>query len=70
VATGDYITVREIAELAFACQGPDLGKVAFELTGGERGWKGDVAVIRLNMERIRWLGWRCQRTSRQALREP
>jgi UDP-glucose 4-epimerase len=69
VATGDYITVREIAELAFECLGLDGEKVALELTGGERGWKGDVAVVRLNTERIRGLGWRCQRTSRQALRE-
>jgi UDP-glucose 4-epimerase len=69
VATGDYITVREIAELACECTGLDQRKVAFEFAGGERGWKGDVAVIRLNTKRIRGLGWRCQRTSREALRE-
>lgn len=37
VATGDYITVREIAELACTCLGLDRGKVAFEFTGSERG---------------------------------
>jgi len=37
--------------------------------GGERGWMGDVAFNRLITERIRGLGWRCQRTSRQGLRE-
>jgi hypothetical protein len=30
---------------------------------------GDVAFNRLITERIRGLGWRCQRTSRQGLRE-
>jgi UDP-glucose 4-epimerase len=69
VATGDYITVREIAELACECTGLDLRKVPFEFAGGDRGWKGDVAVVRLNTGRIRGLGWRCQRNSREALRE-
>lgn len=69
VATGDYITVHEIAELACACVGLDSEKVAFQFTGGERGWKGDVAVIRLNTDRIHSLGWQCKRNSRQALRE-
>jgi len=69
VATGDYITVREIAELACECVGLDPRKVAFDFAGGDRGWKGDVAVIRLNTDRIRGLGWRCRRNSREALRE-
>jgi UDP-glucose 4-epimerase len=69
VATGDYITVREIAELACECVGKDPAQVAFEYTGGSRGWKGDVAVVRLNTERIRSLGWTCSRSSHEALRE-
>ncbi|HMF41645.1 MAG TPA: NAD-dependent epimerase/dehydratase family protein [Polyangia bacterium] len=68
VATGDYITVREIAELAVACVGLTPGSVAFAYTGGDRGWKGDVPVVRLNTDRIRALGWRCERPSREALR--
>jgi UDP-glucose 4-epimerase len=43
--------------------------VKFEFTGGDRGWKGDVAVIRLNTDRIRSLGWKNKRNSREALRE-
>jgi UDP-glucose 4-epimerase len=69
VATGDYITVREIAALACECVGRDPAQVAFEYTGGSRGWKGDVAVVRLNTDRIRGLGWTCSRSSREALRE-
>jgi len=69
VATGDYITVKEIAELAVECVGLDRGKVKFEFAGGDRGWKGDVAVVRLNTDRIRGLGWRNKRNSREALRE-
>jgi len=68
VATGDYITVREIAELAVACAGLSPGSVNFEFTGGNRGWKGDVPVVRLNTSRIRALGWRNRMSSREALR--
>ena len=68
VATGDYITVREIADLAVDCLGLSRPAVKYEFTGGDRGWKGDVPVVRLNCERIRKLGWRCESGSRQALR--
>src|SRR5262249_16973524 len=58
VATGDYITVTEIAQLAAECVGLDPRQVSFRYTGGDRGWKGDVPVIRLATEHIRGLGWR------------
>lgn len=69
VATGDYITVKEIADLAVDCVGLDPATVTFRFTGGDRGWKGDVPIVRLDTQRIRALGWVCQRTSRQALRD-
>lgn len=69
VATGDYITVKEIADLAVECVGLDPASVVYRFTGGDRGWKGDVPVVRLATERIRALGWECRRGSRQALRE-
>jgi UDP-glucose 4-epimerase len=68
VATGDYITVREIADLAAECVGLPRERVAFEYTGGDRGWKGDVPVVRLATDRIRALGWRASVGSREALR--
>ena len=68
VATGDAITVREIAELAVECAGLAAGSVGFEFTGGSRGWRGDVPVVRLDTSRIRALGWRNRMGSREALR--
>jgi UDP-glucose 4-epimerase len=68
VATGDYVTVREIASLAVECAGIPEGQVQFEFTGGDRGWKGDVPVMRLDTERIRKLGWVCRMQTREALR--
>ncbi len=68
VATGDYITVSEIAELAVECVGLPKARVRFDYTGGDRGWKGDVPIVRLDTARIRGLGWRCEHSSREALR--
>jgi UDP-glucose 4-epimerase len=68
IATGDYITVTEIANLAVECAGLDPGRVRFEFTGGSRGWKGDVPVVRLSTARIRGLGWVRKYGSRDALR--
>jgi UDP-glucose 4-epimerase len=69
VATGDYITVKEIAELAVTCACLDPREVEFEYTGGDRGWKGDVPIVRLNTDRIRALGWTCSLPTREALRD-
>jgi len=67
VATGDAITVTEIAELAAECLQLDTVPL-LEYSGGDRGWKGDVPVVRLNSGKIRGLGWVCRHTSREAMR--
>jgi UDP-glucose 4-epimerase len=67
VATGDYITVREIAELALDVLGLDTGSTRIEYGDADRGWKGDVPVVRLSTERISSYGWRPSATSREAL---
>lgn len=68
VATGDYITVREIAVLACEVLGIDPSTVEFEYTGGDRGWKGDVPIVRLETDRIKALGWAGAAPTREALR--
>lgn len=69
VATGDYITVREIAGLAVECLGLDPAKVELDFLGGDRGWKGDVPIIRLNTDLIQTTGWKCRKSTREALRD-
>ena len=68
VATGDYITVREIVELAIEVLGLDPASVEVAYGPTNRGWKGDVPVVRLSTERIRALGWSPTAGSREALR--
>jgi UDP-glucose 4-epimerase len=68
VATGDYVTVREIAELALEAVGLDPESTPVRYGTGSRGWKGDVPVVRLNTDRIRSLGWAPSTDSAGALR--
>ena len=69
VATGDYITVAEIARMAVETLRLDPDAVRFNYSGGDRGWKGDVPIVRLNTDRVRSIGWTCRRTTREALRD-
>jgi len=67
VATNDYITVAEIADLALEVSGLSPKDVKYEFTGGDRGWKGDVPVVRFNCSKIQALGWKAQRSSAEAV---
>jgi UDP-glucose 4-epimerase len=69
VATDDYITVKEIADLAVQVSGLKPGSTRYDFTGGDRGWKGDVPIVRFDCARIKSLGWKCQRTSAEAVRD-
>lgn len=69
VGSGDYITVREIAQIAIE---EVLGKesaISHAYGGGSRGWAGDVPVLRLNTEKIRSIGWLPKLNSQQAIRK-
>ena len=69
VATGDYITVNEIGRIAAETLGLNPDRVEIAHSGGDRGWKGDVPVVRLDTARIRSTGWSCQRPTAEALRD-
>jgi UDP-glucose 4-epimerase len=66
VATGDYITVNDIAR--FVVEEMGISNIRFEYTGGSRGWKGDVPVVRFDLRKIHTLGWQAQHNSEQAFR--
>lgn len=67
VATEDYITVKEIADLI--CSRLGIEKPQYTFGGGTRGWKGDVPYVRFDTTRLRSLGWRNERTAVEALRD-
>lgn len=66
VATEDHLDVRAIAEMVADAMG--LRGVALRFTGGDRGWKGDVPVLRFDLAKIHALGWRARLGSREAMR--
>jgi UDP-glucose 4-epimerase len=69
VATDDYITVKQIADLAVQVSELGAAEVKYEFTGGDRGWKGDVPIVRFDCAKIKALGWKCRRTSAEAVRD-
>jgi UDP-glucose 4-epimerase len=66
LATGDYLTVREIADLVVEEMG--LSGVRYEFSGGARGWSGDVPIVRFDLAKAHGAGWRAGRSSRESMR--
>lgn len=66
LATDDYLTVREIADLVG--EEMELKDVRYVFSGGNRGWKGDVPVVRFNLSKVNEAGWQAQRSTREAMR--
>jgi UDP-glucose 4-epimerase len=65
VGSEDHLLVREIADIVVAEM--RLQNVKYEYTGGTRGWRADVPVYRLDTSKIRRLGWKNKRNSREAV---
>jgi UDP-glucose 4-epimerase len=66
VATEDSLTVNEIAAMCVERTG--AAGASFDYSGGDRGWKGDVPVVRFDTSKLRARGWTNARSSREAMR--
>jgi UDP-glucose 4-epimerase len=67
VSTDDFLTVTEIAEMVVEVLQLPRSTVQFAYTGGDRGWKGDVPLVRIKNHKLKALGWTCGSTTRQAM---
>lgn len=67
VSTKDFISVKEIADLSLKVMNLDPDNVKFIFSGGNRGWKGDVPVVRLNSDKIREIGWENHYSTAEAI---
>jgi len=65
VAADDYINVTSIANIVVKEMG--LKDVQYRYSGGDRGWKGDVPLVRFNLDKVHKLGWRAHYKSSQAV---
>ncbi len=64
----DYIDVKEIADIVTEEMG--LEDVEYNWTGGVdggRGWKGDVKVMRLSIEKMKEIGWEPEYNSAESI---
>jgi UDP-glucose 4-epimerase len=61
----DSLEVTRIADMVVEALG--LRDVAYEFTGGEGGWPGDVPRFLLNPAKLNLLGWKAQYNSEQAV---
>lgn len=73
LAVTDQTSVNEIKEWTFAAMGLDPKDVKVEYTGGSRGWRGDVAQVKLDTRKMTALGWTPKMSSaestKRAIRE-
>ena len=67
IGSEDAVDVTQIADIVVRQMG--LKDVSYRYTGGEegRGWKGDVRVMLLSLDKIKGLGWRPKGGSSQAI---
>ncbi|MDX1534697.1 MAG: GDP-mannose 4,6-dehydratase, partial [Thermoplasmata archaeon] len=68
VGTEDQINVEELADAV--CEALGLQGVRYRWTGGVeegRGWRGDVRDMWLDVSRLKAVGWRPRRTSRESV---
>ncbi len=69
VGSADQVTVSEIARIV--CDVMGLRKVAFSFSGGVdggRGWRGDVKLMQLSIDKLRAAGWTPRYSSAEAVR--
>lgn len=59
-------TVTRVAQIVV--EEMDLKNVEFIYTGSERGWPGDIPVIRLSVGKMKSLGWQAKYSSDEAVR--
>jgi UDP-glucose 4-epimerase len=69
ISTRDFVDVNEIALIVMDELKLDPKSVELTYSGGDRGWKADVPVVRINAKKIHNLGWFPNFNSKEAIRE-
>ncbi len=67
IGSEDWVEVKEIADIV----SEEMGlKPEYRFTGGidGRGWKGDVKFMRLDISKLKNMGWKPKHSSREAIR--
>jgi UDP-glucose 4-epimerase len=67
ISTRDSLNVNQIASIVFDVLGLDSSTVQVNYTGGDRGWKADVPIVKLDPSKIEATGWAPNFTSYSAM---
>lgn len=67
IGSEDWVSVKQIAELIIEEMG--LSNVSLHFTGGDRGWVGDVPMMRLSVDKLKATGWTPGITSEESVRQ-
>lgn len=67
IGSEDTISATEIGRVIAEEMG--LSDIKFIYTGGNRGWKGDVPRMRLDIKKLKAMGWKPAYTSERSVRE-
>ena len=65
LSTKDFISVNEILKLAL--EAFKIKNIKKKYTGGNRGWRGDVPIVRINDSKFRKFGWSNKNSSKQTI---
>ena len=66
IGSEDWVSVKRIAELIV--EEMQLKDVTFRFTGGDRGWIGDVPMMRLAVDKLKSFDWTPDITSEESVR--
>jgi len=69
ISTRDSLSVNQIASIALEVLNVDVSDVQINYTGGPRGWKADVPIVKLDPSKIENTGWRPKFTSQSAMHD-
>jgi UDP-glucose 4-epimerase len=66
LGSGDQINIMEVARIVAEAMGTQ--DIEFKCTGGKRGWRGDVPMMNLKIDKINKLGWKAKYNSEEAVK--
>jgi UDP-glucose 4-epimerase len=69
VSTRDSLSVNQIASIALEVLDVDVSDIQINYTGGARGWKADVPIVKLDPSKLENTGWRPKFTSQSAMHD-
>jgi len=67
ISTRDSLNVDQIADIVFDVLNLKSSDIAVKYTGGDRGWKADVPIVKLDPSKIESAGWSPRFSSRDAM---